>query len=194
MVFDERVYNTLVVSSSAKFNESLRPLLTAGHCDPVTFTDSIASAKRAALENQYDFVIVNAPLPDELGSKFAIDISSGRSTVCLLFVRAELYADIRAKVTPRGVFTLSKPTSSGAIMQGLEFMASARARLQNLEKKTVSIEEKMEEIRLVNRAKWLLIENLSMNESDAHRYIEKQAMDTCVTRREVAESIIRTYN
>ena len=55
------------------------------------------------------------------------------------------------------------------------------------------MDEKMEEIRLVNRAKWLLIEKLTMTESDAHRYIEKQAMDQCVSRREIAKGIIQTY-
>ena len=52
----------------------------------------------------------------------------------------------------------------------------------------------MEEIRLVNRAKWLLISALNMHESDAHRYIEKQAMDRCVSKRQVAEEIIKTYS
>ena len=42
--------------------------------------------------------------------------------------------------------------------------------------------------------KWLLIENLKMSESDAHYYIEKQAMDTRLSRREVAQGIIRTYD
>ena len=51
----------------------------------------------------------------------------------------------------------------------------------------------MEEIRLVNRAKWLLIEELKMTEQEAHRYIEKQAMDRCVTKRVVAEQILSTY-
>ena len=62
-----------------------------------------------------------------------------------------------------------------------------------MEKKTLSFEEKMEEIRIVNRAKWLLISELKMDEPQAHRYVEKQAMDRCVSRREVAEEIIRTY-
>ena len=60
--------------------------------------------------------------------------------------------------------------------------------------KNVSIEEKMEEIRLVNRAKWLLIDKQNMDEPSAHRRIEKQAMDQCVTRREIAEAIIRSYS
>ena len=57
--------------------------------------------------------------------------------------------------------------------------------MRKLEVKTSSIEDKMKEIRLVNRAKWILIDESKMTEADAHRYIEKQAMDNCITRREV---------
>ena len=55
------------------------------------------------------------------------------------------------------------------------------------------VEEKIKEIRLVNRAKWLLIECLRMTEAEAHRYIEKQAMDLRISKREAAENIIKTY-
>ena len=58
----------------------------------------------------------------------------------------------------------------------------------------MQIEEKMEEIRIVNRAKWLLISELKMDEPQAHRYIEKQAMDRCISKREVADEIIKTYS
>ena len=72
-------------------------------------------------------------------------------------------------------------------------MSSAWERLRKSEKKALSIEEKMEEIRIVNRAKWLLISELKMDEQGAHRYIEKQAMDRCISKRIVAEEIIKTY-
>ena len=62
-----------------------------------------------------------------------------------------------------------------------------------MEKKKISLEEKMMEIKIVNRAKWTLINSLNMSEDDAHRYIEKQAMDRCVSKREIAEEILRTY-
>ena len=51
----------------------------------------------------------------------------------------------------------------------------------------------MAEIRLVNKAKWILISELKMNEPDAHHYIEKQAMDRCITKQTIAEEIIQTY-
>ena len=72
-------------------------------------------------------------------------------------------------------------------------MESARERLRQFEKKTLSIQEKMAEIRLVNQAKWILIRELNMNEPDAHRYIAKQAMDRCITKQTIAEEIIKTY-
>ena len=72
-------------------------------------------------------------------------------------------------------------------------MSSARERLRKSEKKALSIEEKMEEIRIVNRAKWILIRELKLDEPEAHRYIEKQAMDRCISKRIIAEEIIKTY-
>ena len=194
MLFNERSYSVLVVSSSEKLNSALKTLLTDSQYSPLYFTGSMASAKRHLLENTYDFVVINSPLPDDVGTKLAVDVCAGRSTVCVLLVRAEQYEETHAKVVGHGVFTLPKPITGTAMSQALKWMAAARERLRRMEKKTISIEEKMEEIRLVNRAKWMLIDNLKMTESDAHRYIEKQAMDLCVTRREVAEDIIKTYN
>ena len=49
------------------------------------------------------------------------------------------------------------------------------------------------EIRLVDRAKCILIQYLDMTEKEAHRHIEKLAMDKRKTRREIAESILRSY-
>ena len=74
-----------------------------------------------------------------------------------------------------------------------DWLITARERLKSREKKNLSIEEKMNEIRTVNRAKWILISVLGMSEPDAHRYIEKQAMDRSMTRKAVAEEIIKTY-
>lgn len=193
MIDEGRAYAVLVVSSSEKMNEALKPLLTGNRYRKVSFTGSVATAKRLILENTYDFVIINSPLPDDFGTKLAIDASSGKNTVCLQLVKTEVFNDVCSKGTEHGVFILPKPTSTAMVMQALRFMESAREKIRGLNKKTMTIDEKMEEIRIVNRAKWLLIENLKMTEPDAHRYIEKQAMDTSSTKREIAESIIKTY-
>ena len=192
MLYNGRTYGVLIVSSSEKFNTSVAALLPEAYYSPVNIVRSVAAAERALLEQFYDFVFVNLPLPDDYGTRFAIDICNDKDAVVLVYIRAEQYEEIHAKVFEQGVFTLPKPTSAQMISQALEWMAATRERLRKLKKKTITIEEKMEEIRLVNRAKWYLIDKMKLTETEAHRYIEKQAMDRCKTRREIAENIIKT--
>lgn len=188
-----RVYSVLIVSASEGFNDALKDMLP--EADYVTyFESSISSAQRCFAERSFDYVIINSPLPDDIGARFAIDCCNSSGTVVLLMIREELYARIHEKVAEHGVFTLPKPLSKPSISMALSWMASARERLRKNEKKTFTLEEKMEEIRIVNRAKWLLISELRMDEQSAHKYIEKQAMNNCVSKRTIAEGIIRTYS
>lgn len=193
MLFNAQTYSVLVVSNQQKFNDALSSMLPPSEYYPVCFTSNIASARRQLLSRGYDLVIVNAPLPDESGTRFAIDASNRMDTVVLLLLRAENFEEVTARVTSHGVFTLQVPFPASSIRQGLKWMVSARERLRRMETKNLSIEEKMEEIRLVNKAKWLLIEQKNMHEADAHRYIEKQAMDCCTSKKEIAQNIIQSF-
>ena len=186
-------YHVLVVSMADSFRTALSPLLSSPRFASVQFTDSIQAAKRVVLERTFDFIIINVPLSGDFGIDFAIDMSNQQQTIVLLFVQHNLYEEIYDKVVPYGVFTLSKPATKQTVQHALDWMVSMRERFRKLEKKNVSIQDKMEEIRLVNRAKWILIESLSMTEPEAHRYIEKQSMNQCLSRRIIAEDIIRTY-
>ncbi|MGN0165992.1 MAG: ANTAR domain-containing response regulator [Lachnospiraceae bacterium] len=194
MDLKERVYSVLLVSSGEKFNDSLLKLLPETKYTPIHIVDNISAAKRIVLERFYDFVIVNTPLPDEFGTRFAIDVCSEKGTVALLLVKNDMYGETTVRVVNYGVLTLPKPISVPMISQALDWMCSTRERLRKLEKKSLTIEEKMNEIRLVNRAKWILIESLKMTEEDAHHFIERQAMDNCTTKKEIAENIIKTYS
>lgn len=193
MILDTKKYSVLVVSSSDKMKDAFKNFLPSIKYSTVTYVSSVAHAKRAVLDKNYDFVIINAPLSDDIGISFAIDVSTKSNSVCLFMVKAELIEKINYQLTPYGVFTISKPVSVTSMEMALRFLASARERLSGMEKKTDTIEGKMKEIRIVNRAKWLLIENLNMTESEAHRYIEKQAMDKCIGKLFVAQEILNTY-
>ena len=193
MSLSERIYSVLLVSSSPKLNDSLAEYLPSAQFDPVRVVTNVGAAKRAVAERDFDFVLINSPLPDDDGLRFAIDAGGKKSTVVLLMVKAEQFPEAFDRAAPFGVFLLAKPLSRSALMLALDWLISARERLRLTEKRVLSFEEKMDEIRLVNRAKWLLIQELKMSEPDAHRYIEKQAMDRCVPKRLVAEDIIKTY-
>lgn len=193
MVFQERTYSVLVVSASDAFTSSIMPLLPMTDYWPVTTVHSISEARRKNVDNAFDIVLINAPLLDDFGMGFAIDICRSSGAGVLLLVKKELFDDVYAKVVGHGVITLSKPTNMQMVAQNLRILCATRERMRQMEEKQATVEEKIQEIRLVNRAKWLLIECLSMTEPEAHRYIEKQSMDLRISKREVAEDIIKTY-
>ena len=184
-------YSVLLVSAAKNMNTALKALFTGQAYGRVETAAEIGAAKRLCAEEAFDFVIVNSPLPDDPGVSFAIDLCASGETVVLLAVRAENHAEVTAAVSPHGVFTLALPTSRPMMETALQWMASARERLRRTERKTLSLEEKMAEIRLVNRAKWLLIEREGMDEPTAHRYIEKRAMDRSIPRGAVTEEILQ---
>lgn len=193
MNFKERVYSVLIVSDTEKFRTSLTSLLPERTFSPVINVPDTSTAKRAMLEREYDIVLINGTHSDDRAVKLAIDVCTEKGSVALLFVRRELYAEIYAKVSDFGVLTLPLPSSPQMVTQALDWVRATRERLRRYEKTAQTVEQKMEEIRAVNRAKWLLIDVLKMTEADAHRYIEKQAMDRCVSKLEVAKGIINTY-
>ena len=193
MVFQERTYSVLIVTASDRFINNIMPLLPVTDYWPVTTARSVSEARRRIAETNFDIVLINAPLPDDFGMRLAIDICTNSGAGVLLMVKSDLFNDIYAKVVSYGVITLSKPTNLQMVAQNLRILCATRERMRQMQARQATVEEKIEEIRLVNRAKWLLIECLSMTEPEAHRYIEKQSMDERISKREVAENIIKTY-
>lgn len=190
MELEERQYSLLTVSRAEKFNTALESLLPSPGFCRTQFARDLSSARRILAERSLDFLLINSPLPDGAGVDLAVDACENQSTVALLLVKAEIHEEVYAKAMAHGVFTLPKPASRQAVSQALLWMASARERLRKLEKRSLTLEERMAEIRLVNRAKWVLIHQEKMEEPQAHRFIEKRAMDLGLTKRQVAQEII----
>ena len=193
MYGDKYDLSVLIVSSSQKAEDYLRDILNGGSFAPIESAKSVSEAKRMQLEKQFDIVIINTPLPDDFGIEFAEQLCENSSVGVLLFVKNELFEQISCKVENYGVLTFPRPGSRQSITQAVRLIAATHNRLAAFERKAVKLEAKMKEIRLINRAKWLLIDRFNMSEEEAHKYIEKTAMDSCVKRSEIAENIIRTY-
>lgn len=193
MLFQE--YSLLLVSASRPFNERVLSLFSVNGmaASPPTVVRSINAARRGLAERPYDLILINTPLPDGFGTRLAADCCLNSEAGVMLFAAFEFYEEICAKALPSGVLVVEKPIDVQRLERCLYNLCAVRERLRRMEEKRVSVEEKIEEIRLVNRAKWRLIEWLGMKEADAHRYIEKQAMNQRISRRKVAESILQTY-
>lgn len=194
MVFRERTYSVLLVSSSDKFNTTVTAMLPPSEYWPVHTAATAAKARGLLSEQDFDIVMINAPLSDESGTELAQRAGSGSHTCVLMLVKSELFESASSKLTEYGVMTLAKPTNAAMMSQALRALCAMREKARIIEDKQATLEEKMQEIRLVNRAKWTLIECLGMSEEEAQRYIVRRSQDLRISKSETAKSIIKTYN
>ena len=187
------IYRVLIAGANDRTFDSLRELLPPDSYEPPLRAGSAGEVKRMLLETDVDLVILNAPLRDEFGTQLALNLAQDNLCV-LMLVPAESFDAVCYRVEDEGILTLSKPVSRSGLLGAIKLLTAMRGKLRKLDRQNQALQEKMQDIRTVNRAKWLLIEIKRMTENEAHYYIEKQAMDMRLSRREVAENIIRTYD
>lgn len=183
----------LLVSQSEKSTTFFKRILSENGYYSVTAVSYASEAKRLLISGQYDILLVNSPLRDETGYEMAFDASENSYMGIVLFVSAANFEHISYTAEKYGVLTVQKPVSSQEVGRVINLASTMRERIRTLEKKNIKLQEKMDEIRIVDRAKLVLIASLDLDEPQAHRYIEKNAMDMRITKREAAEMIIKTY-
>lgn len=193
MLKEKAPVSVLVVSNGQKAVSYFNEILPERQFSPVISVSTAGEAKRKLIENSFDIVMVNTPLQDEFGVQFAIDLSHSSESGILLFVKSENYEQVSYKTEEYGVITLARPTNRNEVFRTINMLLAASSRMRELENKNETLESKMKEIRLVNRAKLLLMEKQLLTEAEAHRYIEKKAMDNCVKKSSVAQKIINMY-
>ena len=185
--------SALLVSSSDKGRKMLLELMNGSQPMKLATASSGSEARRLAAEMEYQLIIVNAPLSDEYGDGLSATLSMDTSAGILLIVRAENADEVAEKVEDMGVMVLGKPVGRAMFYQALKMVTAARRRVLGPKSENLQLQKKIDEIRMVDRAKCALIQYLSMTEQQAHRYIEKQAMDRRQTRMQIAQSIIQIY-
>ena len=167
--------------------------------------DAMRQAARLlpSLRVQAELVVVpSADIPAQLAERpidalilshqdydLAADVSERSYTGVLILAGEELRKDMAAACISAGV--LIAPPSDLEI--ALPQLLALCSRLRSLRAQTNTLRRKLDDTRLVSRAKLLLMSRFKMSENEAHRYIERTAMDSGEKLREVAESIIRTY-
>ena len=163
-----------------------------GYMDMVAVTSG-PMAKRAILDYDFDICIINGPIGGTSGEELSKDIAEKNMCQVILFVKAERLEEISAQVEDYGVITVGKPINKQLFWQALKLARVAQSRINMAHKESAKLEKKLNDLKIISRAKLLLIVNRDISEDEAHKIIEKQAMDSRLSRVEVAKEIIREY-
>lgn len=193
MLIRSRSKEVLIISSNEKFIGYIRSNLPDGDYRIAAFAGGGTEARQKMMERDYAVTLINIPLSDESGTELASDFAENTTSSVIAVVRAEQEAEIRASLEGYGVFVLGKPFPNTSLRQAMYDAAAAHERLALLSLEKQRLQTKLLDMRVINRAKWVLIRFRDMDEEGAHKYIEQKAMNERISRRTAAEIIIKKY-
>ncbi|MGI5888693.1 MAG: ANTAR domain-containing response regulator [Oscillospiraceae bacterium] len=185
--------SVLIISGSRETENFFVGLLPAQKYHPILTAPDTDSARRMSSVKPADIVIIDYPVPGGDAPGLALDLAESGESGVMLLVPGDIYDETVYRVESSGVMTLQKPVMPELARQSVSVLSSARTQIAMMSAKTMTMREKMDEIKLINRAKLILMETRGMSEPEAHRYIEKTAMDLCRKKSDVARSVIKKY-
>lgn len=194
----------LIAGKNRKVCESISELLTDGAVpngfdsagadvfETAIVTDGIRA--RCANAESFDIIIISTPLEDEFGLDLAAELYGKSGAALIVITKGELAEEIQNKLKFTGAFVIGRPTTRAALLQAVKFAGIAGENVKRLTEEKNRLERKIEDMKVINRAKGCLMEYLKLTEEQAHRYLQTQAMELGITFRKAAEDILMTYD
>ena len=182
---------SVLIASDRQYHEPLRSLF-ARPGQAVVCCASAGEARRALVQGGCELLVINAPLPDEFGRELAAQAAQNGVGAILLCPgpQADRLAESLEK---QGVYVMSRPLSRPQAAFALRFIRVGQQRVRALTAQNQRLTKRLDEARVISRAKCVLARWGDLSEEEAHRLIEKRAMDQRVTSREAALQILQSY-
>lgn len=143
--------------------------------------------------SEYDVVIVSTPLRSEFGLNYIAGARKRTSACIICLAKTELAEDVQNRIKFTGAFVLPRPFAKASLIQTVKMAMLARENMQRLQTENTELSRKLDDAKIINRAKCCLIQYLNFTEEQAQQHIHRLAMDSRRTKREIAEDILHTY-
>jgi response regulator NasT len=137
-----------------------------------------------------DLAILDVKMPGLDGISVARSLSEERLAAVLVltaFSQRDLIEDAREA---GALAYLVKPFQRSELVPAIEVALGRFNELRALEGELRDLEERLEARKVIDRAKGRLMDEHSMKENDAFSFIQKSAMTTRTTMREIAQQVI----
>ena len=191
---ENRIPGTILISSVGEQScRSIAGLIDRELYSSMAFARTGSETRRLLPNRRFSLVILNSPLSDEFGHELAQDIARQYACGVVLLTKSDVLEEVTDIVQADGVITVSKPISRHSFHQAVRVGLSETARLSAWEQELNKLRRKLEEARLIGRAKCLLVERRGMTEEEAHHYLEKEAMNRRTSLRDEAEEILSLF-
>ncbi len=137
-----------------------------------------------------DILLINQEMPDMTGLEVATIVGDENLCSVILFVSLDQRALCEDIVEDYDITLFPKPVNISSLLSTIDIVLQNRRRMGRMEKELSALKEGLENRKLVERAKGILMKRKSISEGEAYRRIQKMSMDSRVAMKDIAEKII----
>ncbi|NSW89382.1 MAG: ANTAR domain-containing protein [Firmicutes bacterium] len=152
-----------------------------------------ASAIRRIRTLRPDLIIADSDLPGINGVRIAeIAEEDGIAPVIVITNsdKDSLWIDVEH---PKGIAFLQRPITKSALLQTIQLSLISYHKIMSLKEEIKKLKETLEDRKLIEKAKGIIMEKNNLSESEAYRLLQKQSMDRGIPLRELARAIILAH-
>ena len=180
--------------SKVELNADFAQLFKEAGFNFISQVKSGSEARRIINCKAVPMVVINTPLQDEFGHELALLNEDKMFSNTILLVNADVIDAVEQKLEGTTIVAIPKPVSKKQLYKTLQFFKAQSYKMDKMLEESHRLSDKLEELKLISRAKMLLMENLHMSEEAAHKHLDKTSKDQRCLKKDVAKSIIDMYS
>jgi response regulator NasT len=183
--------NILICDDEPIIRMNLKAMLSELGFDDVLECGDGKRAVEMALGSYPDLVILDVSMPEMDGITAASEISKKLKIPMILLTNAYDAATVK-RASESGIAAfLTKPLRKQDLLPAIEIALHHVEQVEELKEKIEDLHETIENRKIIEKAKGLLMEKDRVSEADAYRLLQKMAMDTRKSLRQVADKILK---
>ncbi len=140
--------------------------------------------------NPPDILLINFDMPDMTGLEASRIVGDENFCSIILLVNSDQREFCNGRVEDYDITMFVKPVNRIALLSTIDTVVQSRIRIRRLSDQLFTLKKGMEERKLVERAKGILMKKKSISEAEAYRRIQKMSMDSRVSMKDIAQKVI----
>lgn len=180
--------NAVIISQNQDLINHLREFFLDNSIEEICVCDSGDKARKVLQDKDFDYIFIDREGKSE--EEFAIDFSRNYMCQIIIFVEEDMFEYIVDQMSEYGIITIEKPLDLRFLQLCYKLSVAFQNRFIKIDNENKKLLSKIEEIKLVNKAKAHLIKKYKISEEDAHKLIEHQAMNLRKTKAQIANIIL----
>ena len=186
----DRIGAILVIAAKPRIQSSVRSALTQRYGRILT-AETVQEARRAAERERIALMLIFTPLKDGEEIPRLFDMAARRGVPAAYIVGREIYGETVYRLTGQNIFVLSYPLQMDQVQQIVSFLHQTQLRLAMIFSEQERLQRQLQDTQIICRVKCLLVEKRGMTEEEAHHFIEQEAMNAGLSKREAAMKVMK---